>query len=231
MIFLNRVDAGRRLAKKLGAYARRKDVIVLGIPRGGVPVAYEVAAELEAPLDAFVVRKLGVPGHEELAFGAIATGGIRVMDDRIVEEAGISDLEVELIAAMERQELDRRERVYRSGRPPLNLTGKTVILVDDGIATGASTRVAIIALRRLNPASIVLAVPVALASACNRIRPEIDDLVCLHTPETLDAIGKFYVDFSQGSDEEVTTLLQRNDEHRSHGVTIKRRSNRKGVHT
>ena len=159
MNFLNRVDAGRRLAKKLGAYARRNDVLVLGIPRGGVPVAFQVAAELEAPLDVFVVRKLGVPGHEELAFGAIATGGIRVVDSQIVEEAGISDLEIELIAAKERQELDRRERLYRGARPPLNLKGKTVILVDDGIATGASTRAAILALRQLKPASIVLAAP------------------------------------------------------------------------
>lgn len=229
MTFLNRVDAGRRLAKKLDAYAGRKDVLVLGIPRGGVPVAFQVAAELGAPLDVFVVRKLGVPRHEELAFGAIATRGIRVVDAQIVEEAGISELEIELIAAKERQELDRRERVYRGGRPALNLEGKTVILVDDGIATGASTRAAIIALRQLKPASIALAVPIAPAATCMRLRREVDDLICLDTPETFYAIGEFYEDFSQVSDEQVTALLQRNVEQRSYEVAKTRRGIRKGV--
>jgi len=231
MTFVNRVDAGRRLAKKLGAYARRRGVLVLGIPRGGVPVAFQVAAELEAPLDVFAVRKLGVPGHEELAFGAIATGGIRVVDAQIVEEAGISDLEIELIAAKERQELDRRERVYRGARPPFHLEGKTVILVDDGIATGASTRAAIAALRQLRPASIVLAAPIAPASTCRHLRPEVDDLICLDTPETFYAIGEFYEDFSQVSDEEVTTLLQRSVEQRGHEVAVTRRGILKGVQT
>jgi len=230
MNFLNRVDAGRRLAKKLGAYARRKDVLVLGIPRGGVPVAFQVAAELEAPLDVFVVRKLGVPGREELAFGAIATGGIRVVDPQIVEEARISDLEIELIVAKQRQELDRRERLYRGGRPPLNLKDKTVILVDDGIATGASTRAAILALRQLKPASIVLAAPIAPASTCRHLRPEVHDLICLDTPVPFYAIGEFYDDFSQVSDEEVTTLLQCNSEQRAHKVDPTGRSVRKGVH-
>lgn len=230
MNILNRVDAGRRLAEKLGAYARRKDVLVLGIPRGGVPVAFQVAAELEAPLDVFVVRKLGVPGYEELAFGAIATEGIRIVDPQIVEEAGISDLEIELIAAKQRQELDRRERIYRGGRPPLNLRGKTIILVDDGIATGASTRAAILALRQLNPASIVLAAPIAPASTCRRLRAEVDDLICLDTPEIFYAIGELYDDFSQVSEEEVTTLLQRNSEQRAHNVDRPGRSVRKGVH-
>jgi putative phosphoribosyl transferase len=231
MTFLNRVDAGRRLAKKLGAYASQKDVIVLGIPRGGVPVAFQVAAELEAPLDVFVVRKLGVPGHEELAFGAIATGGIRVIDAQIVDGTGVSELEIELIASKEREELNRRERVYRRGRPPLELGGKTVILVDDGIATGASTRAAIVALRQLKPASIVLATPIAPAFTCMRLRREVDSLMCLDTPENFRAIGEFYEDFSQVSDDEVTTLLQRNEEQRAHDVATKRRSIRKGAHT
>jgi len=231
MIFLNRVDAGRRLARKLGTYAGRKDIFVLGIPRGGVPVAFQVAAELGAQLDVFVVRKLGVPARQELAFGAIATGGIRVFDAEIVEEAGISDLEIELIAAKEKKELDRRERVYRGERPPLILAGKTVILVDDGIATGASTLAAIVALRQFKPASIVLAVPIAPASTCRQLRPEIDDLICLHTPETFYAIGEFYEDFSQVSDEEVTTLLQRNVEQRVHEVATARPTIRRGVQT
>ena len=152
------------------------------------------------------------------------------MTRKLWRSAGISDLEIELIAAKERQELDRRERVYRGGRPPLNLEGKTVILVDDGIATGASTRAAIIALRQLKPASIVLAAPIAPASTCRRLRREVDDLICLDTPETFYAIGEFYEDFSQVSDEEVTTLLQRNVEQRAHEVATTRRSIRKGVH-
>jgi putative phosphoribosyl transferase len=231
MHFLNRVDAGRRLAKKLGAYARRNDVLVLGIPRGGVPVAFQVADELEAPLDVFVVRKLGVPGHEELAFGAIASGGIRAVDPQIVEEAGISDLEFELVVVNESQELERRERLYRGARPPLNLQGKTIILVDDGIATGASTRAAILALRKLKPASIVLAAPIAPASTCRHLRAEVDDLICLDIHENFYAIGQFYDDFSQVSDEEVVTLLQRNSEQRAHKVDPRNGSIRKGVHS
>jgi putative phosphoribosyl transferase len=230
MIFLNRVDAGRRLARKLGAYARRKDAIVLGIPRGGVPVAFQVSAELGVPLDVFVVRKLGVPSQPELAFGAIATGGVRILDAQIVESLGISDLEIELIAAKERRELDRRERVYRGGRPPLDLKGKTVILVDDGIATGASTRAAIAALWQLNPRSIVLAAPIAPASTCRHLKREVDELICVDTPETFFAIGEFYEDFSQVPDEEVTRLLQLNCEQRAHNTNPSSRSIRKGVH-
>jgi putative phosphoribosyl transferase len=229
MIFLDRVDAGRKLGKKLEAYAGRNDVLVLGIPRGGVPVAFQVATELGVPLDVFVVRKLGVPSHEELAFGAIATGGIRVLDAQIVEEVGISELEIELITAKEKQELNRRESVYRGGRPPLHPQGKTVILVDDGIATGASTLAAITALRVLKPARIVLAAPIAPASTCRRLRREVDDLVCLDTPEAFFAIGQFYEDFSQVSDEEVTSLIQLNVEQRAHEVSAARQSIRKGV--
>jgi putative phosphoribosyl transferase len=231
MTFLNRVDAGRKLAKKLSNYAKREDVLVLGIPRGGVPVAFQVAAELGVRLDLFVVRKLGVPSHEELAFGAIATGGVRVLDDQIVDQAGISDLEIELISAKETQELHRRERVYRGSRPPLNVKGKTVILVDDGIATGASTLAAISALRELKPARIVLAAPVAPASTCRRLLREVDDLICLDTPESFYAIGEFYEDFSQISDHEVTSLLQLNSELPAHENALARRSVWKEVHT
>lgn len=230
MRFIDRIDAGIRLAKKLEAYARRKDVLVLGIPRGGVPVAFQVANELRAPLDVFVVRKLGVPSHEELAFGAIATGGIRVLDPQIVEEVGISDREIERIAATEKQELNRRERVYRGGRAALNLESKTVILVDDGIATGASTLAAITALRELKPARIVLAAPVAPASTCKRLRREVDEVVCLDTPESFFAIGQFYEDFSQVSDEDVTSLLQLNAEQCAQEASATRASIRKGVY-
>ena len=229
MNFIDRIDAGRRLAKKLEAYCGRKDLLVLGIPRGGVPVAFQVATELGAPLDVFVVRKLGVPGHEELAFGAIATGGVQVLDPEIVEEAGISKQDIERIAARERQELNRREYVYRGGHRPLDLEGKTVILVDDGIATGASTMAAIAALRELKPVGIVLAAPVAPPSTCRRLRRKVDDLVCLDTPETFYAIGQFYEDFSQVSDEEVTSLLQLNIEQRAHEASVVRGSIRKGV--
>jgi putative phosphoribosyl transferase len=230
MMFLNRVDAGRKLAKKLDAYAGRRDVLVLGIPRGGVPVAFQVASQLEAPLDVFVVRKLGAPWQPELAFGAIATGGIRILDVQIVESLGISRMEIERIATRERQELDRRERVYRGGRPPLNVEGMTVILVDDGIATGASTRAAINALRKLKRARIVLAAPIAPASTCARLRREVDDLICVDTPETFYAIGEFYEDFSQVSDDQVTNLLQLNDQQRAQEVVTTGRRVRKGIH-
>jgi putative phosphoribosyl transferase len=230
MIFQDRKDAGRKLAKALDSYAAREDVIVLGIPRGGVPVAFQVAAELEAPLDVFIVRKLGVPQQEELAFGAIATGKIRILDAQIVESVGISEMEVERIAAKEMEELNRRERVYRGNRAPLHLEGKIVILVDDGIATGASTMAAITGLRKLKPVRIVLAVPVAPASTCERLRREVDNLVCLDTPETFYAIGQFYEDFSQVSDEEVTSLLRLNANQRTYGDIALGQNVRKGVH-
>ncbi len=229
MIFLNRTDAGRRLAKQLSSYANQKDVIVLGIPRGGVPVAFEVASELEAPLDVFVVRKLGVPWQEELAFGAIASGGVRFFDRPIMESVGVSEKEIEQITERERKELDRRERLYRGGRAPLCMEGKTVILVDDGIATGASTQAAIAALRHLKPCRIVLAAPVAPASTCKRLRPEVDDLVCLDTPQSFYAIGEFYEDFSQVSDEEVTRLLRLNVEQGGREVSPAGQMSRKGI--
>lgn len=207
MTFANRQEAGRRLASVLGLYAGREDLIVLGIPRGGVPVAYEVASALGAPLDVFVVRKLGVPWQPELAFGAIATGGVRFLDRDIVESLRLPEAEIKRVTEKETRELERRERTYRGGMRALGLEGKTVILVDDGIATGASTHAAISALRQLKPTQIVLAVPVGPAFTCRRLRPEVDHLVCLHAPESFYAIGQFYEDFSQVSDEEVIGLL------------------------
>jgi putative phosphoribosyl transferase len=207
MVFPDRAEAGRELLKRLAAYEKRRDVLVLGIPRGGVPVAFEVAAGLHAPLDVFIVRKLGVPGREELAFGAIASGGIRFLDTEIVEAVGISELEIELITAKERQELDRRELAYRGGQAPLAVEGQTVILVDDGIATGSSMQVAITALRQMKPSRLVVAVPVAPVSTCRRLRRQVDDLICVHMPTSFNAIGEFYEDFSQISDQSVTDLL------------------------
>jgi putative phosphoribosyl transferase len=209
MLFQDRVEAGIKLASQLRQYANRKDVIVLGIPRGGVPVAFEVAKALNAPLDVFVSRKLGVPGQEELAFGAIASGGVRVLDREIVEGAGISDRQIELITEKARNELERREKLYRGDRPSLKLERQTVILVDDGIATGSSVRAAIQALKQLNPAKIVIGVPVAPLTTCNRLKREVDELVCVNTPKYFYAIGQFYADFSQVSDHEVTELLQK----------------------
>ena len=209
MVFLDRGEAGRELAKKLKVYENQQGVLVLGIPRGGVPVAFQVATELQAPLDVFVVRKLGVPGREELAFGAIASGGIRFLDSEIVEAVGISGPEIERITAKERQELERREVAYRGGRPPLAVQGQTVILVDDGIATGSSMQVAITALRQMKPARLVVAAPVAPVSTCKRLRREVDKLVCVQMLASFYAIGEFYENFSQVSDEEVTDLLRR----------------------
>jgi putative phosphoribosyl transferase len=209
IVFQDRADAGRRLAVQLRAYANRKDVIVLGIPRGGVPVAFEVAKALEAPLEIFISRKLGVPGQEELAFGAVASGGVRVLDREIVEGVGISPAQIDQITERAKKELERREKLYRGARLPRQVEGKTVILVDDGIATGSSMHAAIKALRQRNPARIVVAVPVAPLSTCSRLRPVVDELVCASTPKYFYAIGQFYQDFSQVADEEVTELLQR----------------------
>jgi putative phosphoribosyl transferase len=208
MLFKDRADAGKRLAERLLEYANRADVIVLGVPRGGVPVAAEIAARLNAPLDVFVLRKLGVPWQEELAFGAIASGGIRVLDEEIVESTGITPRTIEEVTARESRELERRQLVFRGSLPSLNLAGRTVILVDDGIATGSSLRAAVKALRQMNPARLVIAVPVAPESTCRRMKAEVDDLVCLYSPESFFAIGQFYSDFSQTSDAEVAELLR-----------------------
>ncbi len=208
MIFQDRADAGYRLAKELQAYANRKDVIVLGIPRGGVPIAFEVARALDAPLDIFLSRKLGVPGQEELAFGAVASGGVRVLDREIVEGVGITEQQIEQISEAAKKELGRRERLYRGARSPLKIEGQTVLLVDDGIATGSSMRAAINALRQMKPARLVVAVPVAPQSTCKWLRREVDELVCVQMPKHFYAIGQFYEDFSQIADEEVTALLR-----------------------
>jgi putative phosphoribosyl transferase len=209
MIFANRTEAGHELALRLGTYANRDDVVVLAAPRGGVPVAFEIAEALKLPLDVFIVRKLGVPGHEELAFGAIASGGVRVIDQEIVDSHGMTAEDVEEVTRFERREMLRRERAYRGGRGPLNVSGLVVILVDDGIATGASIRAGIHALRRLKPARIVVAVPVAPPSTCDHLREETDDLVVLEKPDMFFGVGQFYADFSEVSDEQVIDLLTR----------------------
>lgn len=214
MIFINRQEAGRKLASRLTKYTDRPDTIVLGVPRGGVPIAYEVATTLHLPLDVFVLRKLGVPGHEELAFGAIGSGGVRVLNANVVEELGITAQDISSVTRAERQELERRERLFRGNRPPLDVHERIVILVDDGIATGASIRAAIAALRQMEPAALVIATPVAPLRTCNLLRPEVDELVCLEMPEPFYGVGQFYHDFSQVSDEEVTELLDRASQHR-----------------
>src|ERR1700730_15021055 len=210
-LFRDRRDAGRLLAEKLAAYANRPDVLVLALPRGGVPVAYEVARALGAPLAFFIVRKLGVPGYEELAMGAVATGGVRVLNDQIVERLGIPDHLIDAIAARELQELSRRERLYRDGRPPPDVRGRTVILVDDGLATGATMHAAISALRQQEPARIVVAVPTASPETCEAMRAEVDEVICAITPEPFEAVGLWYQDFAQTTDEEVRDLLAPRD--------------------
>lgn len=209
MIFVNRAEAGRQLAQHLRKYADRSDVIVLGVPRGGVPVAFEIAAALRVPLDVFVLRKLGVPGHEELGFGAIASGGVRVFDGDTIRDLGLTASEIRQVIQTEEWELERREHEYRGGRPPLHVIGLTVILVDDGIATGSSMRAAIRALREMKPARLVLAVPVAPHPTCGHLKSEVDELICLEMPEPFYGVGQFYVDFSQVSDAQVTELLDR----------------------
>ncbi len=207
--FPNRAEAGRRLAEKLEQYAGRDDVIVLGLPRGGVPVAYQVAQRLGVPLDVFIVRKLGVPGFEELALGAIASGGVRVLNDDVVRALPNANELVESVTARETAELQRREQAYRDGRPPPELRGRVVILVDDGLATGATMRAAVAALRQLGAAKIVVAVPVGAADTCRELEEEVDETVCAMAPEWFQAVGQFYEDFSQTSDDEVRELLAR----------------------
>ena len=207
MLFRDRAEAGRHLLSRLGAYQGRPDVLVLGLPRGGIPVAYEVARGLGAPLDVFVVRKLGVPGQEELAMGAIATGGVRIVNRDVVDALHIPPDVVDRAAAEEARELERREQSYRGERPEPQVAGKTVILVDDGLATGSTMRAAVAALRQQGPARIVVAVPVAAPSTCQELRREVDEIVCFATPEPFMAVGRFYDDFAQTTDEEVTELL------------------------
>jgi len=205
--FHDRRHAGRVLARQLAHYAGDPRVVVLALPRGGVPVAFEIARALDAPLDVFLVRKLGVPGHEELAMGAIATGGTRVLNDDVIEALEISRADIEAAAARELRELARREAAYRDGRSPIPVRGRIVLLVDDGLATGSSMRAAAQALRALGPARIVVAVPAAAAETCGDLAREVDEVVCAITPEPFHAVGLWYDDFAQTTDDEVRSLL------------------------
>lgn len=207
--FRDRAEAGRRLAEELGEYAGRRDVLVLALPRGGVPVAFEVARALEAPLDVCVVRKLGVPGHEELAMGAIASGGAWVLNEDVIEGLGIPGHLVKDIAEHELHELKRREQLYRGDRPAIDVHRRTVILVDDGIATGSTMRAAVAALRRLGPDRLVIAVPAAAPSARAEIGSEVDEMICVIEPDPFYAVGVWYDDFSQTTDDQVRDLLDR----------------------
>jgi predicted phosphoribosyltransferase len=206
-VYQDRHDAGKRLAELLRVYAHRPDVLVLALPRGGVPVAYEVARALNAPLDVFNVRKLGVPGREELAVGAIASGGIRVVNEDVMHALHIPEQVVEKIAAKELGELARRERLYRDGRPAPDVKGRTVILIDDGLATGATMRAALRALRQQQPARLIVAVPVAAPSTCFEMRDEANDVICAHQPDPFFGVGWWYRNFEQTSDQEVHDLL------------------------
>lgn len=207
--FRDRQDAGRQLAEALSRYAGQDDVLVLALPRGGVPVGYEVARALRVPLDLMLVRKLGVPGHEELAMGAIASGGVRIVSKDVISTLGIPEREIAAVAAAEEQELGRRERAYRDARPPLAVRGRTVILVDDGLATGATMRAAAAALRAQDVKRLVVAVPVAPPETCEALRAEVDDVVCAREPEPFLAVGVWYEDFTQTTDDEVRELFAR----------------------
>ena len=208
VLFRDRADAGRRLAVQLTGHANKSGVLVLGLPRGGVPVAYEVAQKIDAPLDVLIVRKLGVPGHEELAMGAIATGGIRILNEKIVRSLQIPETTIDAVADMEEVELKRRERIYRGSRLPCEIGGKTVILIDDGIATGSTMRAAIQVLRRQKAGRVVVAVPYAPQSVCDDFEGEADEMVDLNSTEAFWAVGEAYADFSPVSDEEVTRLME-----------------------
>jgi putative phosphoribosyl transferase len=209
LIFKDRVDAGRLLAMQLKEYANQPDLLVLGLPRGGAPVAFEVARALKAPLDVFLVRKLGVPGHEELAMGAIASGGVHILNDMVVKGLNIDNEAINQVTERELKELQRRERQYRGDNPEPELHNRTVILIDDGLATGTTMRAAAIALRQQQPARIIVAVPVAAPETCDEFRDLVDEVVCAVTPRELYAVGLWYEDFSQTSDDEVVELLER----------------------
>jgi predicted phosphoribosyltransferase len=209
-IFKDRVDAGRFLASKLNQFANLADVIVLGLPRGGVPVAYEVAHKLHAPLDILVVRKLGVPGHEELAMGAIASGGVRVLNQEVLSHLGIPQDIIDLVIESEQRELERREREYRNNHPPLKLRGRTVIVVDDGLATGSSMHAAVTAIRQKQPKKIIVAVPVGARDTCASFHNEVDTIaICAITPESFQSVGAWYADFAPTTDDEVRKCLER----------------------
>ncbi|HEU5314938.1 MAG TPA: phosphoribosyltransferase [Chloroflexota bacterium] len=214
--FGDRREAGRRLGERLAERVALQDPVVLALPRGGVPVAYEVARRLGAPLDVFLVRKLGVPGHEELAMGAIAAGGVRVLNGEVVATLGIREDAVEAAAQREQAELVRRERAYRGERPAPDVRGRDVVLVDDGLATGSTMRAAAAALRAMGPGRIIVGVPVASSETCDELRDEVDEIVCLLTPEPFYAVGVWYEDFEQTTDEEVRELLRAAAGDRSH---------------
>ena len=207
--FRDRFDAGRQLGQRLERYARRPDVLVLGLPRGGVPVAFEVARALGAPLDVFLVRKLGAPGHEELAMGAVASGGVRVLNREVVEVLLVPERVIEELASQELREVERRQRSYRGDRPPPDARDRTVILVDDGVATGSTMRAAAQAVRLLAPARLVVGVPVAPPETCRALASEVDEVVCLATPEPFYGVGLWYADFSPTTDTQVRELLER----------------------
>lgn len=207
MRFKDRRFAGQVLAKELTAYTNRPDVVVLGLPRGGVPVAFEVAKALNAPLDILVVRKLGVPNQEELAMGAIASGGVRILNEYIISLVKISDEVIARVAVQEERELERRERLYRPNSAFPDLQGRTVILVDDGLATGATMWAAVVAVRKQQPAQIVIAVPVAAPETCHELKAEVDKIVCVSTPSPFQSVGLWYENFPQTTDEEVCGLL------------------------
>ena len=216
-LYADRREAGRALAATLQSFAGRTDVVVLALPRGGVPVAYEVARSLQAPLDVFVVRKVGLPSRPELALGAIASGGVRVLNDELIAGLRVSPDVIDSVAALEQRELQRRETAYRSGRRPAHLRGRTIILVDDGLATGASMRAAALGLQAHGPARIVVAVPVAALESCRELQALADDVVCAATPQPFHAVGLWYDEFGQTSDEEVRELLSLAADERAQG--------------
>src|SRR5438034_1271442 len=209
MLFADRRNAGRALAERLAVYSDDSNLLVLALPRGGVPVAYEVAGRLQAPLDVFLVRKLGLPGQEELAMGALASGGVRVLNEEVVRILQVPEEVIDEVAAREQRELERRERLYRGDRPPPDVRGRTVILIDDGLATGSSMRAAVAALKHMKPRRIIVAVPVASRETCKEFGELVDDVVCVEQPEPFVAVGRWYEDFSQTTDEEVHNLLER----------------------
>jgi predicted phosphoribosyltransferase len=214
MAFRDRADAGRILAAELGHLAGRADVLVLALPRGGVPVAYEVAAALGAPLDVLVVRKLGTPGQPELAMGAVAGGGVQVLNKSVIDRLAIGADAIAEVSAVESAELARREEAYRPGRPPLDVAGRVVVVVDDGLATGSTMRAAVAALRAMAPARVLVAVPVGAASTCAELAGEADEVVCARTPASFAAVGQWYEDFSETTDDDIRALLAaKEDEH------------------
>ena len=207
--FPDRNAAGQAVARELSRYAGRNDVVVLALPRGGLPVGFEIARALHAPMDVFLVRKLGVPQYEELAMGAIASGGVRVINESVVESLGLTPDQIEETARREQRELDRREKAFRNGRPPVTITGRIAILVDDGLATGSTMRAAVEALKKQKPSRIVVAVPVASPETCAEFEQLVHEVICLYTPEPFMAVGRWYDDFAQLTDEEVREYLER----------------------